>query len=81
MTGKFLTSALDRREVKFKLRPPYPRRKSPATQSTAGPVGPSASLDVLEKRNSSYPFQETKHDSSVVQPIAQAQFRLRHPAR
>jgi hypothetical protein len=42
-------------------------------------VGPTAVLDVSEKRKASCACRESKHDSLVIQPVAWSLYRPRYP--
>jgi hypothetical protein len=51
--------------VSFTIQPSYP-----CTHTTAGCVGPIASLDYVERRKISVYCHESNHKSSAIQPIA-----------
>jgi hypothetical protein len=47
-----------------------PGETAPGTHCIGGWVGPSAGLDVIEKRKTSCPYREPSPDTPVSQPIA-----------
>jgi hypothetical protein len=67
----FVTWVLD--EVEWSASAALPLQKEPPLPpSTAGWEGARASQDTVENRRISFPGQGSKHNSLVVQPIAQS---------
>jgi hypothetical protein len=67
-----LTSALDGGWVaSFALQLLYPRERAPGTHCIGGWVGPRAILDMVVKRKTPSPCQESNHRTPIIQPVAQ----------